>query len=187
MADSKVKVSYVNEPIVISNYKKAKAQKIIGGILTGFFAFGVCAVIAGQIEVKHLPLYIVCLLPSAYLLWCGIRTGGLVSRVQKYNEVIAKDRDGIVTPEELGKAVGKPPIKAIEEVDKMFRKGYFHNCSLQNGRNPGVVIDEALDGEKGIGFVDAVCKNCGATAHVRAGGRIKCPSCGGIVYGKYKE
>ena len=186
MADSKVKVSYVNEGIVSSNFTKAKVQRIIGGILTFFFGFGVCAVIAGEIELKHLPLYIICLAPSAFLLWCGIRTGGLIKRVHKYNEVIAKDRDGIVTPEELSKATGKPPIKAMEEIDRMFRKGYFHNCTLQKGKNPGVLIDEALDGEKGIGFVDAVCKNCGTTAHVRAGGRIKCPSCGGIVYGKYK-
>ena len=54
---------------------------------------------------------------------------------------------GIITATELGKVMNIEYFDIFVELEKIFRRGYFINCTLQQGRNPSVIINNAQVGE----------------------------------------
>lgn len=75
-------------------------------------------------------------------------------------------------------------IKAARRYETIFGKGFFQNCSLQQGGSPCVKIDNAIiDDKAGKGFVEVKCKNCGGTSRIRADSS-PCSFCGAPLLGK---
>lgn len=87
--------------------------------------------------------------------------------------------------EELSNQLQKPSFKIFEELELLFRKGFFQNCSLQQGGSPCVKIDNAIiDDKAGKGFVEVKCKNCGGTSRIRADSSSPCSFCGAPLLSK---
>lgn len=178
-------IRYLNESIIRAHEGKKKVQLIVGGILAAFNLFGIVEVVAGEIDKKNLPVYVVFMFPAILLLCLGIRTGMLIESARRYETVFGGDRDGIITVEELSTQMGKPGYKIFSELEKVFRRGYFQNCSLQQGGHPAVIINDMLyEGSDGVGFLEVKCSNCGGVNRIRNGAAGKCSYCGAPIAGK---
>jgi ribosomal protein S27AE len=178
----KVRTSYLNQKIISKNQVKAKAQMIIGVVMNLFYCCGVYAVIDGSAPKFYFALYIALMVPGFYLIWCSVQNKKWIKKAIKYDEIFAQDKDGVITAREMGDKLGMKYFDLFIELEKIFRRGYFMNCTLQQGRNPGVIINNAQVGdEKGLGFLQMVCPKCGASTRIRANSRGKCEYCGSII------
>ncbi|MBO4910092.1 MAG: hypothetical protein J5476_12515 [Lachnospiraceae bacterium] len=176
-------IRYLNEQKIASHDTKRKVQIVIALIFGSFNLFGFVSFIIEK-DPGGVALFGILLLPFAYLFWCGINTGILIESARRYETVFGGDRDGFVTVEELSTMFGKPGYKLMAELEKLFRRGYFQNCTLQQGGHPGVVIYDAPIGENGVGFIEVKCPNCGGINRIRSGSHSKCTFCGGPVSGQ---
>lgn len=161
---------------------------IIGGLLTAFFGFGVVAGLMGDETLRqHLVMYTVFLIPSVLLFLRGFRIAHWNNLARRYDIIFAGDRDGFVSMEELIRQTGKPDPKIIRELNRLFDKGYFTDCTLEIVGNPGVRIQDAEIGVRGRGFLEVVCPSCGGISRLRAGTYGTCSFCGSPMQGKLPE
>ncbi len=185
MIMSKANIRYLNEDIINEQDKKKKRQIVAGSILTGFFLSATIACFTGSIEMKNLAVYLIALPLSIWPLILGITKARAISAARRYETIFGGDRNGVITVDELSVQMGKPGYKIFPELEKLFRRGYFQNCTLQQGGHPCVIIDEATDTTKqGVGFVTVLCPSCGATNSVRSGSYSKCSYCEAPLIGK---
>lgn len=180
---------YLNEKLVYMHEAKKKVQMVIGGILTTFFVFGIVETIIGEIEMKNIPVYVVFLIPSVYLLWCGIRTGMLINAARQYEMIFGYDDEGIITVEELSIQMGKPGYKTFRELKKVIQRGYLQNCTIRMGGHPCVVMDSVGYDEIYHGFnvsstVEVHCSNCGTVNKIKIGESGTCQCCGAPIIGR---
>ena len=176
-------IRYLNERKIAAHEVKRKIQIVIALIFGSFFMFGF---VNGIIEKDPGMAAVggILLLPFLYMFWCGLKTGFLIEAARRYETVFGSDRDGLVTVEELSTMFGKPGYKLMRELDRIFRRGYFQNCTLQQGGHPGVILYDATVGENGVGFIEVRCPNCGGINRIRSGSHSKCTFCGGPVTGQ---
>lgn len=161
---------------------------IFGGFLTAVFGFGVIAGLMGDETLRqHLTMYTVFLIPSVLLFLRGFRIAHWNNLARRYDIIFAGDRDGFVSMEELIRQTGKPDQKIIGELNRLFDKGYFTDCTLEVVGNPGVRILDARIGEENRGFLDVFCPSCGGVNRLRAGSYGKCSFCGAPIQGKLQE
>ena len=174
---------YLSLAAVSAQERKKKRLLITGAILTVFFAYGIIAGIMNQSEGlrKGIPLYIICLIPSVLVLLAGFNVGRRIDMAKRFETIFANDRDGVVTFDELARQTAMSETKVFSQLETLFRKGFFQNCSLQSGGVPCVLLGDAMVGESGIGFADVVCQSCGASTRIRAGSRGVCAYCGAPV------
>ena len=104
---------------------------------------------------------IVMVIPSGLLLLNGIKNGRMAARAYRYNSIFMCDIDGTVTIDELAKQSGKPPFKVLSELEKLFGKGVFCDCTLQKQGLPCVILS-GREGSK-TSFVNVVCEKCNGT------------------------
>ena len=171
---------------------RKKSQKIAGWILTLFFGFAVVAALTAKADEQSLRdglgVYIGGLIPSAFLLFCGYRNAARLTAAERFADLFAADQDGHVTVEELSKATGKPGMKVMAQLSKLFNLGLFQNCTLQKGGDkPGVVISDAQIDRSVVGFVNVKCPNCTGTTRIRYGTVGKCDWCGSPIRGEESE
>ena len=149
------------------------------------------AMLAPYLEKKETnPLFMSCILliPSAIPILISRKKSSEIASARRYETIFGSDTDGIITADELSTQLKRPSSKIFAELKDLFTKGYFQNCSLENGESPCVKIDNAIGNEVlGTGFVEVTCKNCGATNRIRADSHGKCSYCGNPLYGKIQE
>ena len=178
----KANTTYLNRKIISKIGIKANVQLIIGICMNFFYSCGVLAVFDGKAPTYFIALYIALMVPGFYLIWCGIMNKKMTGRAMKYDAVFAQDKNGVVTASEMGEQLGMKYFDIFIELEKLFRKGYFINCTLQQGRNPSVIINNAQIGDlKAAGFMQMVCPKCGASTRIRANSRGKCEYCGSVI------
>lgn len=174
--------SYLNEEVIKKNRSKAKKQMIWGVTAIAFYSAAFSGVKDGSLEGYYIALIIVLLLPHFYLVWCARRNYNMNSLAQKYNKIFTSDRNGIITASEMEQTIGKKYFDIFIELEMLFRNGYFVNCTLQQGRNPSVIINNAQAGDqKGIGFMQMVCPKCGGYTRIRANSAGQCEFCGSDI------
>lgn len=175
--------SYVNERVIGINAGKRKIFLVLGAVLSCFFLFGIVSGILGTTQGlrEGLPVYIIFFIPSVFLLLHGVRLGGSIDAARRYDSIFTADSDGFVTMAELQRQTGRSADAILKDLEKLFRKGYFHDCSLERGGEPRVIIANAKAGESGIGFAEVSCPHCGGTTRIRAGSRGKCAYCGSDI------
>ena len=171
---------------------RGKTQRIAGWILTIFFLFAVVSSLTAGPEEQDLRdglgIYVVGLLLSGFLLFCGFRNAARLTAAERYAALFALDQDGFVTVEELAASSGKPSAKAMSGLKKLFNMGLFQNCSLQNGGDhPGVLLPDVQLDRSAVGFVHVKCPNCGGTTRIRFGVVGKCEWCGSPIRGKESD
>ena len=119
------------------------------------------------------------LVPSVLLLLNGIKNGTMAARAYRYNSIFMCDIDGTVTIDELAKQSGKPPFRVLSELEKLFDKGVFCDCTLQKQGLPCVILSGRENSK--TSFVNVVCEKCNGTTRIRAGSSGKCEYCGNAI------
>ena len=173
--------TYISAAAIASLTLKKHIQMIIGGFFTAVFLFGIISGVTGYNENlrDNLITNVVMIVPSALLLLNGIKNGRMAARAYRYNSIFMCDVDGTVTINELANQSGKPPFKVISELEKLFAKGVFCECTLQKQGSPCVILS-GREGSK-TGFVNIVCEKCNGTTRIRAGSSGKCEYCGNAI------
>lgn len=176
-------IRYLSLSTVAQKLIMQKVLLVLGGILTVFFTFGVVGGILDYSEGlrKGIPVYAVFLIPSVLVFLMGLNIGRQIGAARRYETIFSADRDGVVALGELVGQMGKSEMKIFMELEKLFRAGYFVNCTLQRGGAPCVLIVDAMVGETGVGFVTVACINCGGQSRIRAGSRGACQYCGAPI------
>ncbi|MBR6404538.1 MAG: hypothetical protein IKS48_14255 [Eubacterium sp.] len=174
--------TYLNQNLITKNKKKSSLQFKIGIGMLIFYSFDFIAIYEGSLDKYYIPLVIALMMPAFYLIWCSRKNSAEISEATKYDEVFCKDKNGIVTAHEMAEALDKKYFDIFVELERLFRCGYFVNCTLQQGRNPSVIMYAAqMNDGKSVGFMQVVCKKCGASTRIRANSRGKCEYCGSII------
>ena len=173
--------TYISRVAIARLTLKKHIQMIIGGFFTAVFLFGIISGVTGYNEKlrENLITNIVMLVPSALLLLNGIKNGRMAGLAYRYNSIFMCDTDGTVTIDELAKQSGKPPFKVLSELEKLFQKGVFCECTLQKQGAPCVILS-GREGSK-TSFVDIVCEKCNGTTRIRVGSSGKCAYCGNAI------
>ena len=151
----------------------------VGPIL--FFLFGILQGIFGNDQVLRdgLVTCVVMEVPFVLMFLAGLRNGRRAGLVRRYNLIFMCDMDGIVTLDELSRQMGKPAEKILSQLEWLFQRGLFCDCTLQMGGEPCVI----LSGKAGSrsSFVNVVCEKCNGTTRLRAGTSGKCEYCGSAI------
>ena len=173
--------TYISKVAIARLTLKKHIQMIIGGFFTAVFLFGIISGVTGYNEKlrENLITNIVMVVPSALLLLNGIKNGRMAGLAYRYNSIFMCDTDGTVTIDELAKQSGKPPFKVLSELEKLFQKGVFCECTLQKQGAPCVILS-GREGSK-TSFVDIVCEKCNGTTRIRVGSSGKCAYCGNAI------
>ena len=173
--------TYISKVAIARLTLKKHIQMIIGGFFTAVFLFGIISGVTGYNEElrDNLITNIVMVVPSALLLLNGIKNGRRAGLAYRYNSIFMCDADGTVTIEEIAKQSGKQSFKALAELEKLFEKGVFCDCTLQKQGMPCVILS-GREGRK-TGFVNIVCEKCNGTTRIRAGSSGKCEYCGNAI------
>ena len=173
--------TYISKVGIARITLKKHIQMIIGGFFTAVFLFGIISGVTGYNENlrDNLITNIVMLVPSALLLINGIKNGRMAGRAYRYNSIFMCDIDGTVTIEELARQAGKMPFKVLSELEKLFEKGVFRDCTLQKQGLPCVILSGRENSK--TSFVNVVCEKCNGTTRIRAGTSGKCEYCGNAI------
>lgn len=173
--------TYISKVGIARLTLKKHIQMIIGGFFTAVFLFGIISGVTGYNENlrDNLITNIVMLVPSALLLINGIKNGRMAGRAYRYNSIFMCDIDGTVTIEELARQAGKMPFKVLSELEKLFEKGVFRDCTLQKQGLPCVILSGRENSK--TSFVNVVCEKCNGTTRIRAGTSGKCEYCGNAI------
>ena len=173
--------TYISKIAIARLTLKKHIQMIIGGFFTAVFLFGIISGVTGYNEKlrDNLITNIVMLVPSALLLINGIKNGRMAGRAYRYNSIFMCDIDGTVTIEELARQAGKMPFKVLSELEKLFEKGVFRDCTLQKQGLPCVILSGRENSK--TSFVNVACEKCNGTTRIRAGTSGKCEYCGNAI------
>lgn len=115
-------IRYLNETFVFVHEVKKKLQMVIGGLLTAFFMVGIIGILLGQIEMRHIPVYFVFMIPSFLLLWCGIKTGILIEIARRYENIFESYSGETMYIDNLADYLGKSQYKVINELEICLRR-----------------------------------------------------------------
>lgn len=173
--------TYISKVAIARLTLKKHIQMIIGGFFAAVFLFGIISGVTGYNEKlrENLITNIVMFVPSGLLLLNGIKNGRRASLAYRYNSIFMCDIDGTVTIEELAKQSGKPPFKVISELESLFEKGVFCDCTLQKQGRPCVILSGRENSK--TSFVNVVCEKCNGTTKLRVGTYGKCEYCGNAI------
>lgn len=185
MNDSSTESGYLSKKTIGKAKIKRQILLIVGGILTVFFILSAMMAIAGVDESirDSLMIYLVLLVPSVIILYCGIKLGTILGKANQYNAIFKCDQDGIITMTELTKQTGKASDQILLEVEDLLKRGYLCNCSLQVKGQPCVILSDGVITGDNAGFVRVICPKCGGTTKLRAGSSGICEYCGSSISG----
>lgn len=173
--------TYLSNDVLGRLIFKKNIQVVVGGFFTTFFVLGI---IGGLMEDDKafwdgLISGVILLLPFVLLFLSGIRNSRKIGLARRYNLIFLCDGDGTVTIHELANQIGKPPVKVLSQLEWLFQKGVFCDCTLQQGGEPCVILS-GRTGSK-TSFVNVVCEKCNGTTRMRAGTFGKCEYCGSAI------
>ena len=177
--------TYISNDVLGRLSFKKNIQVVVGGFFTTFFVLGIIGGLMKDDQVfwDGLISGIIILLPFVLLFLSGIRNSRKIGLARRYNLIFMCDGDGTVTVHELANQIGKPSVKVLSQLEWLFRKGVFCDCTLQQGGEPCVILS-GRTGSK-TSFVNVVCEKCNGTTRLRAGTFGKCEYCGSAISRRY--
>lgn len=178
--------TYISKIAIARISLKKHIQMIIGGFFTVVFLYGLVAGLTGYSEKLRdgFITYIIMLVPSVLLFVNGVKNGRNTGLARRYDSIFMCDNDGTVTIDELSKQTGKPPFKVLSELETLFQKGLFCDCTLQKQGMPCVILSGREDSK--TSFVNIVCEKCNGTTRLRAGTSGRCEYCGNAITSRNK-
>lgn len=173
--------TYISNTAIAKLTLKKHIQMIIGGFFTMIFVYGLVAGLLGYKESLRdgTATYIVMLIPSVLLFINGLRNSIYIGLARRYDSIFMCDNDGTVTIDELSRQTGKPPFKIISELETLFKRGVFRDCTMQKQGKPCVILSGREDSK--TSFTDVVCERCNGTTRLRTGTSGKCEYCGNWI------
>lgn len=173
--------TYISNDVLGRLSFKKNIQVVVGGFFTTFFVLGIIGGLMKDDQVfwDGLISGVIILLPFVLLFLSGIRNSRKIGLARRYNLIFMCDGDGTVTVHELANQIGKPSVKVLSQLEWLFRKGVFCDCTLQQGGEPCVILS-GRTGSK-TSFVNVVCEKCNGTTRLRAGTFGKCEYCGSAI------
>ena len=152
---------------------------LVGGFFTAFFGLGLLLIItdSGYLDEDDLGVCLGVLIPSVLLLVLGIRQARRLDLARRYDSALRALRSGAVPLPSLAEQTGKSEGQVLQELELLFHKGYFPDCSLRQGRDAAVLLPEG-GGHEMRSFVTVRCPGCGAPNSMPAHSRGKCEYCG---------
>lgn len=173
--------TYISNDVLGRLSFKKNIQVVVGGFFTTFFVLGIIGGLMKDDQVfwDGLISGIIILLPFVLLFLSGIRNSRKIGLARRYNLIFMCDGDGTVTVHELANQIGKPSVKVLSQLEWLFRKGVFCDCTLQQGGESCVILS-GRTGSK-TSFVNVVCEKCNGTTRLRAGTFGKCEYCGSAI------
>lgn len=151
---------------------------IVGGVSTAFWAFGLVLTFTQESLKDSWWVAVFLLIPSAWVLWKGIRTGRDLELARRYQGVFTASRDGSVMLDDLVRHTGKSGAAIDTELERLFRKGYFQGCTLLKQPLAVTLTGTRKSGEH---YRDVVCPHCGGTSRLRTGAGGRCEYCGSAI------
>lgn len=176
--------SYLVKKTLTKQELKKKINSIIGWGVVILFGFGLVGGLVGYSEDLHdgILVYIFLILPGVWMIYNARKISKLNDLANLYANFFAGDTDGFVYIDELSSHAGKESSVVIRELETLFSKGYFQNCSLQLNNQRGVKLASS-DRKNYIGFKAVVCPGCGASNSIRSGSVGVCEYCGTKLMG----
>lgn len=173
--------TYISNDVLGRLSFKKNIQVVVGGFFTTFFVLGIIGGLMKDDQVfwDGLISGIIILLPFVLLFLSGIRNSRKIGLARRYNLIFMCDGDGTVTVHELANQIGKPSVKVLSQLEWLFQKGIFCDCTLQREGEPCVILS-GRTGSK-TSFVNVVCEKCNGTTRMRAGTFGKCEYCGSAI------
>lgn len=151
---------------------------LVGGFFTAFFGLGLLLIItdSGYLDEDDLGVCLGVLIPSVLLLVLGIRQARRLDLARRYDSALRALRSGTVPLSSLAEQTGKSEGQVLQELELLFHKGYFPDCSLRQGRDAAVQLPGGEPEHRS--FVSVKCPNCGAPNSLPAHSRGRCEYCG---------
>lgn len=175
--------NYINKVTETSVLVKKKIRMIIGGGIAAFFLMGIIGMLMGGVEQEDpafaFGLCIFNIVLFGYIFYTGIKIGKDLETAYRYSQIFAGDEDGIVTYGELARAMNKTESQIAKELEHLFRKRFFKDCTLEVQGAPRVRL--ANTSGKNDGFITMKCPHCGGTNKLRTGTSGVCEYCGGAI------
>lgn len=164
------------------------------GVFLGITGIGLCfSAMNGNYTVmredeieSHLAAYIAfVIVPGAFLIW-AVKNLRLAGKAYKFNTFFEGDPDGVLSVEKTAVLFGMPVHKFVDVFDKLLKKGYLKNCTLENPDNPVISLNNGADSadEK---FDIVHCPSCGAPNKVKIGFVDECRYCGSKAISDVKK
>lgn len=165
--------------ILFSNF-----LSVIFILVSGFFAFislvGIFSAFAGEYTQSFgetISIFFTLLFLCIAIIWLSIRRISLANKANKFNSIFENDHDGVVDAEKTASLFALNEKNFIGLFDKLVKKGYLINCSLDFNDKLVIVLNNG--GQTAQQRFDlAYCENCGASTSVKIGFVEKCPYCG---------
>lgn len=137
-------------------------------------------------------LYIIMLIPCAFLIYMYFRRFGNVGFAQRVSNYFEKDSDGLVPVNEFATAMGMTQEQVVKKTNYLIRKGYLVNTNYDNAHRVFLLSDKyrpqsefavsrGLPEDKP--FQGVTCPGCAAALKIRAETRGVCPYCGREIIG----
>lgn len=154
---------------------------LLGGVLTGFFSLGIILTLMekGNAAQEDLIICSVILLPSLFLLYKGIQKNRLLRIARYYDLFFAGNPGNVVDIEHLAAVSNKPVNKIEKELNSLFQKHFFDNCSLRMETPISVFLNNVEDKKTNVQYI--VCPNCGASNQILLGHPTTCEYCGSPI------
>lgn len=151
---------------------------LIGGFITAFFGLGLLLILtdSGYLDGDDLGVCLGVLIPSVLLLLLGIRQARRMDLARRYDSALCALRGAAVPLSALAEQTGKSEGQVLQELEVLFRKGFFRDCSLRRGRDAAVLLPGGEPEQRS--FVSVKCPNCGAPNSLPAHSRGRCEYCG---------
>ncbi len=171
---------------------KIALKKVIAVLLiifSGFFVFiGVCGVFLASSRLingiekekysEYLYVYIVLIISFGMLLGISINMFRLAGKANKFNSIFENDPDGQLSVEKTALLFGMPVFKFVKLFDKLVKKGYLVNCSLDNSGEQLLIVLNNGGRSTQQKFDIINCPHCGAANDIKLGFVEKCKYCG---------
>lgn len=174
---------YLSKAAVAGALLKKHILYAVGGFFSVVFGTILIMSITDPTMRDDILLAICFLLPSLFLVYRGRVCSKRLDSANYYNTFLEGDIDGFVALEDLTKE-GLDAGKVRTELELLFRKGFFKNCTLQlEGNKAGIVLPDKVQVEESR-MIKVTCERCGAVNAVRLGGTGECAYCGSTLIGK---
>ncbi|MCR4787497.1 MAG: hypothetical protein K5888_02825 [Lachnospiraceae bacterium] len=173
--------NYINKVTETALLVKKKVRMIIGGVGAVFFAVGFIPGVMDDVENpgSTMGLCGFMVLIFGFIFFQGFKLNKDLDLANRYSQIFAGDEDGVVTYGELARAMNKGESAIAKELERLFKKRMFKDCTLELQGAPRVRL--ANTSGKNDGFITIKCPHCGGTNKLRTDTSGVCEYCGGAI------
>ncbi|MCR4990032.1 MAG: hypothetical protein K6A38_04130 [Lachnospiraceae bacterium] len=177
--------TYINKFTETVFLARRKIKMIIGGVGAIFFCVGLIPGVMSTTDYESpgslVALSGVMVAVFGLIFYSGYKLGKDVELAYRYSLVFAGDKNGVVTYSELAKAMNLTESDIAKQLDRLFKKRLFKDCTLELKGAPCVKLYSTTEESGKDGFVTIKCPHCDGTATLRVGTTGRCEYCGGAI------